>query len=313
MHNYILMGLSRPIRAAVVVGSHANTAHISILTRPFAGISSSSAMTDPEVRDKIATTVPSGLISFKIINVGIFGLTCYQVFRYYIRNREDRTSLKILFAILWTTEAINIIAVPMNYDRLPNALDKPDAYPGIVWTLAIVAVAGSIGDLILQGMICRRILRLSNRGWVPLLVLIILSIASAVINPHLPTIILSGTLCFLLSIQDQNTLRLRRITVSTSICSALAYVVSIGALAPLCLITSVILNTSLARSAERAFQFAMLYNPVVQKLYLNAVLAALIKSWEDERVGAFRSGDSIELSSSVSRVESRGTEAAARE
>ncbi|TFK93389.1 hypothetical protein K466DRAFT_580977 [Polyporus arcularius HHB13444] len=164
----------------------------------------------------------------------------------------------------------------MNYDRLPNALDKPDAYPGIVWTLAIVAVAGSIGDLILQGMICRRILRLSNRGWVPLLVLIILSVASAIINLHLPAIILSGTLCYLLSIQDQNTLRLRMVN---GILSASAYVVSIGALAPLCLITSVILNTSLARSAERALQFAMLYNPVVQKLYFNAVLAALIRSW----------------------------------
>ncbi|KAI0717420.1 hypothetical protein C8T65DRAFT_117072 [Cerioporus squamosus] len=174
-----------------------------------------------------------GLIFFSI-----FGLACYQILKYYIRNREDRTSMKVLIGILWTAEAIHVVATPMNYDRVGKMLDDPDLFSRLKWSIAIMLLAGSLRTIILQGIVCRRIWKLGYQNWLFIAILIIVSTGSVLIHPHLPDITLSGVLCFLLTRQRTNKLRLERVN---SIPSAFTYAASIGALAPLCLFVSIIL------------------------------------------------------------------------
>ncbi|RPD79141.1 hypothetical protein L226DRAFT_530967 [Lentinus tigrinus ALCF2SS1-7] len=166
--------------------------------------------------------------------------------------------------------------MPMNYDRLVRTLDHPDPYSGMLWSLILMFVAGTFIDFILKGFICRRIWTLSKMSWLYLLVLIVVGTGSAVINPQMPDVLLSGTLSFLLTRQHENNVRLRRIN---SVRSAFAYATSVGVFSPLFLLFSAVLNM-----AAPGTQIALLYNPVVQRLYLNAVLAALLTSWDDERL-----------------------------
>ncbi|RDX54463.1 hypothetical protein OH76DRAFT_964243 [Lentinus brumalis] len=159
----------------------------------------------------------------------MFGLTCYQVLKYYIRKRDDRASVKFLYALLWSAEAINLITAPVNNDRLVKTLDKPDPFSSIRGSLVMMVVAQFLGAMILKGIIVHETWKLGNRSWLFLAVLIVLSGGSRLIARQLPDILLSATLSFLLARQRKNRSRLERVN---SISSAFTYVVSIGALPP---------------------------------------------------------------------------------
>ncbi|RPD65450.1 hypothetical protein L226DRAFT_530965 [Lentinus tigrinus ALCF2SS1-7] len=240
---------------------------------------------DAEVRDKIVEAIPAG-IPYNILNVCLFSLTCYQVLRYYLRNREDRTSLKMVWAVLWISEATYFLTMPMNMNRLERALDE-ESNGGMIWSLVIMVAAGTLSEMILRGFVYRRVWKLGNRSWLSLFSLIVLSIGYIYFNPHLPNLVLSGILCFLLARQRENSLRLRRIDNTPK---AFAYVVSVGALPPLCVLISFVLLKSGPHT-----RLSMFYQPIAWRAYFNAMLATLNASWDDERL--HKSGPSIPRSS----------------
>ncbi|KAH9896846.1 hypothetical protein C8Q73DRAFT_429397 [Cubamyces lactineus] len=224
-----------------------------------------------------------------------YGITLLQTWIYYGRNGSDRVYLKVLVFILWAldslhlaliTHAVYVYAVTDFTNLL--ALEMP------IWSILIQVAVTGISDLLVRGIFCQRVWRLSNRNW-PLMIAIVVttltvfggSIAFAVKGFSLPDYFALSGISDILYI-SLGVGVVADILIAASMCVLLAkrrtgfaktdsmvrvlilYSVNTGALTSLCALVCLITYATMPDN----FIFIGVYF-VLPKLFLNSLLATL--------------------------------------
>ncbi|KAI0659169.1 hypothetical protein C8Q70DRAFT_155767 [Cubamyces menziesii] len=224
-----------------------------------------------------------------------YGITILQTWIYYGRNGSDRVYLKVLVFVLWAldslhlalvTHAVYVYAVTDFANLL--ALEMP------IWSILIQVVVTGISDLLVRGIFCQRVWRLSNRNW-PLMIAIVVttltvfggSIAFAIKGFSLPDYFALSRISDILYI-SLGVGVVADILIAASMCVLLAkrrtgfaktdsmvrvlilYSVNTGALTSLCALICLITYATMPDN----FIFIGVYF-VLPKLFLNSLLATL--------------------------------------
>ncbi|KAI8970569.1 hypothetical protein BD414DRAFT_540849 [Trametes punicea] len=225
-----------------------------------------------------------------------YGVTVLQTYIYYERNCSDRLHLKFFVLLLWSaldtlhlafvTHSVYTYAVVDFTNFL--ALEIP------VWSILAQVLVTGVSDLIVRGIFCQRVWKLSNKNW-PLLITIVLSslvvfggsIAFAVKGFSLPSffdlseisdilyvslgtgvvadILIAGSMCVFLSRRRTGFTR-----TDSMVRVLILYSINTGALTSLCALLCLITYATMPDN----FIFIGIYF-VLPKLFLNSLLATL--------------------------------------
>ncbi|KAH9849389.1 hypothetical protein C2E23DRAFT_784400 [Lenzites betulinus] len=102
-----------------------------------------------------------------------YGITIVQTFIYYGRNGGDRLYLKFLVFILWALDSLHLALVTHSvYTYAVTDFSNFLALQVPVWSILAQVIVTGVSDLIVRGIFCERVWKLSNKNW-PLIMTIV--------------------------------------------------------------------------------------------------------------------------------------------
>ncbi|KAI0635133.1 hypothetical protein C8Q77DRAFT_682550 [Trametes polyzona] len=104
-----------------------------------------------------------------------YGITVVQTYIYYGRNGGDRLYLKSLVAILWALDSLHLALVTHAvYTYAVKDFANFLAIEVPVWSILAQVIVTGVSDIIVRGIFCERVWKLSNRNW-PLIATIVVT------------------------------------------------------------------------------------------------------------------------------------------